>query len=240
MSLQNPPSGEHRTPTRPVGAFRPANVGPASFRRLESRLIDQLREIPSASSTVSDVLDQLGWNLSVAGSRLPVRSGGGTVVGHAVTLSYLPERLRRHDPLEGRLAHRTAFAAASPGDVVVVDARAVPGASVLGGLAAEAAASAQLAGCVVDGSVRDLEEIRGWNVPLWAADSTPRSGNLRAEAVAINGPIGCGEVQVLPGDLVVADETGVCFVPLELADFVVAQALGLAAAERSGAPPTQA
>ena len=54
------------------------------------------------------------------------------------------------------------------------------------GRAAATAACARIAGCVVDGSVRDLEEISGSGVRLWAAASTPRSDNLRAEAVAIN------------------------------------------------------
>lgn len=185
------------------------------------------------SSVVSDVLDDLGWNLAVPGGHLPVRSGADVVIGHALTLGYLPERLRGGGPHDGKLAHRQVFAMAAAGDVVVIDARAVPNASVLGGLAAHAAASAGVAGCVVDGSVRDLAEVRELGLALWAASSTPRSGNLRAEAVTINRPVGCGSVQVRAGDLVVADENGVCFVPFEIAAAVISRALELAAAEAS-------
>lgn len=205
----------------------------ADFPRLDPALLERLRQLTSVSSIVSDVMDGLGWNLAVPGGHLPIRSGAGVAIGHAVTLAYLPERLRGSSPSDGKLAHRQAFSMASAGDVVVIDARNVPDASVLGGLAAQSATQAGVAGCVVDGSIRDLTEIRELGLSVWAASSTPRSGNLRAEAVAINRPIGCGSVQVRPGDLVVADENGVCFIPFEIADVVISKALNLAAEEAS-------
>jgi regulator of RNase E activity RraA len=219
--------------TRLIGSFRPADVLPAEFARLAPPVLERLRGVPSVSSVVSDVLDELGWNLAVPGGHLPVRSGANVVIGHAVTLGYLPERLRGRSPHEGKLAHRQTFAMASAGDVVVIDARTVPDASVLGGLAAHAAVAAGVSGCIVDGSVRDLDEIRELGLAVWAAATTPRSGNLRAEAVTINRPVSCGSVQVRAGDLVVADENGICFVPYEIAETVISRALKLAAEEAS-------
>jgi 4-hydroxy-4-methyl-2-oxoglutarate aldolase len=230
---QDPPPNDQGAATRLIGAFRPADVLPAEFTRLAPRLLERLRRVPSVSSLVSDVMDDLGWNLAVPGGHLPIRSGADVVIGHAVTIGYLPERHRGRGPKDGKLAHRQAFNMASAGDVVVIDARAVPDASVLGGLAAHAAAEAGVAGCVVDGSVRDLAEIRELGLAIWAAGSTPRSGNLRAEAVTINRPVGCGSVQVRAGDLVVADENGICFVPFEIAEAVITGALKLAAEEAS-------
>lgn len=219
--------------SRVIGAFSPVDVVPAEFPRVAPPLLERLRRVSSVSSVVSDVMDDLGWTLAVPGGHLPVRSGADVVIGHAVTLGYLPERHRGRGPQDGKLAHRRAFAMASAGDVVVIDARAVPDASVLGGLAAHAALVAGVAGCVVDGSVRDLAEIRELGLAIWAAGSTPRSGNLRAEAVTINRPVGCGSVQVRAGDLVVADENGICFVPFEIAAAVIGRAITLAAEEAS-------
>ena len=48
---------------------------------------------------------------------------------------------------------------------------------------------------------------------MWASDITPVTGKWRIETVEINGPVQIGEVRVAAGDLVVADDTGVCFIP---------------------------
>ena len=52
--------------------------------------------------------------------------------------------------------------------------------------------------------------------PIWARDLTPVTGKWRIETVEINGPIEIGAVRVAPGDLVVADDTGVCFIPRDV------------------------
>jgi len=54
---------------------------------------------------------------------------------------------------------------------------------------------------------------RSIGYPVWASEITPVTGKWRLETVEINGEIQMGEVRVNPGDLVVADDTGVCFVP---------------------------
>src|SRR5262249_4942810 len=104
---------------------------------------------------------------------------------------------------------------------LVVDAGGVKDASCFGGLAAHTAAAAGIAGALVDGAVRDLDEIESAGLPVWAAAVTPRTGNRRLEAVAINRPICCAGAQVRRGDVVVADRTGACFVPFEILDRVI-------------------
>ena len=63
------------------------------------------------------------------------------------------------------------------------------------------------------GGVRDVRHSRSIGYPVWASEITPITGKWRLETVEINGEIQMGDVRVNPGDLVVADDTGVVFIP---------------------------
>ena len=95
---------------------------------------------------------------------IQARHVGSVSAGHVLTLSYLPEQRGAANPTlrrsPSRLAHQRVFALARKGDVVVIDARGIDGVSVLGGVAADAARRAGVSACIVDGGVRDLDEIR--------------------------------------------------------------------------------
>lgn len=75
---------------------------------------------------------------------------------------------------------------------------------------------------MVDGAVRDVAHSRGIAYPVWCKGASPITGKWRIETVAINVPVAICGVAVKPGDLVVADEVGVCFVPHERAAEVLA------------------
>jgi 4-hydroxy-4-methyl-2-oxoglutarate aldolase len=205
-----------------TGTFQPGDIRPADFKRISSQRLDSLRELTGLSSTASDVLEELGYALSVSTDVLGLRTGPVRVVGQALTIRYLPERRSTSHPdirrSQSKLTHHTAFAMAQPGDVAVIEVGGMPAVSVLGGIGAESATKAGLAGCVVDGGIRDLEQILSLRLPVWARTLTPRTGKWRVEAVAINAPVACGGVQVHAGDLVIADETGICFVPIDVAE----------------------
>ena len=208
-----------------VGSFEPGVVTPAEFRRLPRQRLRAVAELTGLSSTASDVLDELGFALAVSSDVLALRTGPARVVGQALTIRYLPERRSsshpdlRHTP--SRLTHHAAFAVAQPGDVAVIEVGGMPAVSVLGGIGAQSAIRAGLAGCIVDGGIRDLEQIQSMGLPVWARALTPRTGKWRVEAVAINQPVACGGVQVHAGDLVIADETGLCFVPIAVAEVAI-------------------
>jgi len=68
-------------------------------------------------------------------------------------------------------------------------------------------------GAIVMGGVRDVRHSRSIGYPVWASEITPVTGKWRLETVEINGEIQMGQVRVNPGDLVVADDTGVVFIP---------------------------
>jgi 4-hydroxy-4-methyl-2-oxoglutarate aldolase len=199
-------------------------------------LLDRLRACTGLAATVSDVLDELGWLTSISGDLLkPRHDVVGPAVGQVLTLTYLPSR--RHVLYDGssetpsRLAHLILYGLARAGDMVVIDARAEAPVSVLGGLAANAGTRIGLAGVIVDGAVRDIDQIATSGLPLWSRSITPRSGKSRMEAVSLNAPVHCGGVQVTPGDVAVADATGICFIPLGLVNEVASRVLEVTAEE---------
>jgi regulator of RNase E activity RraA len=216
-----------------IGSYVPKDALPADFPRAAVAQLAALRALSGLTSTVADALESFGFNLSVAASSLrPRHSGEATVVGQAVTLRYLPERTSSlAGTLPSRLGHGAAVTSAAAGDVLVVDACGIRDASCFGGLAAHTAKAAGIAGALIDGAVRDLDEIETTGLPVWAATVTPRTGNRKLEAAAINQPITCSGVQVRPGDVVVADRTGICFIPIDALEDVINRVLDIAQQE---------
>ena len=123
------------------------------------------------------------------------------------------------------MADRDAYALTEPGDIVVIDGGARGDISAMGGLSTLFAKKYGLAGNVVDCGVRDVEEMRKLDYPVWSRGITPISGKFRFEALEINGPVVCGGVTVHPGDLVVADDTGVVLIPQKMIALIVKQAI---------------
>lgn len=217
-----------------VGYYRPPLVADASWPRVSDDLLDHVRALPGAVSTASDILDEFGLDLVAYG--LEPRSGSGVVVGHVLTATYLPERRAlshpelRHSP--AKFIHHSVFEFARPGDVVVIDARGLGAVSVLGGIAASAARAAEVSACIVDGGVRDIDEIREIGLAVWSRAMTPRTGKWRLEGTAINQPVMCGGVHVEPGDVAVADDTGVCFIPANVAESALRKLVEISERER--------
>jgi 4-hydroxy-4-methyl-2-oxoglutarate aldolase len=176
-------------------------------------------------STVADALDDVGTGHTVSGSVLARRTPGGRLVGPAVTVRYVREggtagaRIARGE--RAGLADRDLYGVAEPDDVAVFDCGGVADASVMGGLSANWARRRGMAGCVVDGAVRDLESVVELGLPVWSRAVTPRTGKHRMRAIEINGPVALAGCPVVPGDLVVADGSGVCIVPAEAIDEVL-------------------
>lgn len=121
-----------------------------------------------------------------------------------------------------------ALRVARAGDAIVVDAAGETQTSIWGGLMAGLCKMKGVVGAVVDGAVRDIDEVRDLDFPLWSRAVTPRSTHSpfssRLEPIEVNVPVVCGRVIVRPGDIVLADETGVAVVPREEAAEVLARA----------------
>jgi len=118
---------------------------------------------------------------------------------------------------------------AEPGDVLVV--QGIANISSMGGVSAAVGKRRGEAGAVVDGAVRDIDHSRAIGYPVWCSSVSPVTGKWRIRTVAINRPVSIAGVAVSPGDLVIADEVGVCFVPFDRAAEVLEAAQRLAKRE---------
>ena len=197
------------------------------IKRPAPEVIAGYKALEEPTPTISDVLDSMGINGTISASVLRPVVPGKTAVGPAVTMRYMVERLAVAQSFAekavARLADRDAYAVAEPGDLIVVDAGGAE-VSCMGGLSTTVAVARGMAGTVIFGGVRDVATIREKQFPTWSAHVTPKSGKYRVEAMELNGPVTIAGVQVRPGDLVVADDTGIVVVPLEMAAEVLRQA----------------
>lgn len=229
MSKTVPVAGDDAT-----GFFAPADTRPSDWPRLDPALLARLRGLPGLTPTASDVLDELGLPLVVGSETLRPRVPGAQLVAQAVTMRCLPERRPSselsHPDATSRLGHRVAHEQCETGDALVIES-ALTTASVFGGIAALDASRNGLAGVIVDGAIRDVDEVVARALPTWSRAVTPRTGKFRLEAVQINAPIACGGCHVLPGDLVLADANGVCFIPVDVAEQAIERIVEVAMSE---------
>ena len=200
---------------RLTGRIARENIRLMQVPRPPQGVIEGFRALGDATGIVSDVMDELGIPCGVVGAHiLRPTIPGSCIVGPALTVRNV---LQRIDPLEGarnqvnRMAEFEAHNLATPGDVLVIDG--VSGMSNMGGISAQTGKRQGEVGAIVQGGIRDIAHSRSVGYPLWASDITPVTGKWRLEAAEINGAIQIGHVKVSPGDLVVADDTGVCFIP---------------------------
>lgn len=194
-------------------------------------LIQELLSYDGLTPTISDVLDSRGISGAIPASILKPVIPGKKIAGPAITLKYIPEELTPaqsfHEKGKAKLADRDAYALTEPGDVVVIDGGGKGEISAMGGLSTLVAKKYGLAGNIVDCGVRDIQDIRNLDYPVWSRGQTPISGKFRFAAWQINGPVVCAGISVFPGDLVVADDSGVVIIPQRFIKQVIQQALNI-------------
>jgi regulator of RNase E activity RraA len=149
------------------------------------------------------------------------------MVGEAFTLRCIPARedidvLSVYSDYDH--PQRRAIEQAPPGSVLVVDARGKTRAASLGHILATRFKKRGGAGIVTDGAVRDAEGFEQLDLPTFAAGSSPTTNLAQHHAVDLQVPIGCGEVAVYPGDVVIGDRDGVVCIPRHLAEEVARDA----------------
>lgn len=180
-----------------------------------------LLKIFSPSCVVADAQERAGVMHSAIKPITDVR-----FVGVALTVKLYPGDLV--DCLD-------ALKVAGEGDVIVVDACGDTETSIWGGLMAGLCQQKGVVGAVVDGAIRDTDEIKALGFPICTRAIVPRSTHSpysgRMEPIEVNVPITCGGVPVNPGDIVLADEIGVVVVPQEEAGEVLERARTQAAKE---------
>jgi 4-hydroxy-4-methyl-2-oxoglutarate aldolase len=104
--------------------------------------------------------------------------------------------------------------------------------SNLGGVSATIGHRQGQIGAIIDGGARDVDESRDISYGIWSRSVSPITGKWRVQTVAVNKPVVICGIAVNPGDLVLADEVGVCFIPRERAAEVLARTQRNAAAEK--------
>jgi regulator of RNase E activity RraA len=180
-----------------------------------SGAVERFMALGDCSGIISDVMDELGIPAGVVGaSVLKPTMPGELVCGPALTVRNIGQRMNALAGAKAgvnKMAEFEAHNLAEDGDVLVI--QGVPGMSNMGGISALTGKRAGERGAVVMGGVRDIPHSRSIGYPLWASEITPITGKWRLETVEINGTIMVGDVRVAAGDLVVADDTGVCFIP---------------------------
>ena len=110
---------------------------------------------------------------------------------------------------------------AKEGDVIVVDTCGCRNYSIMGDLMATTMVAKKIAGIVIDGGVRDIEELREKGYPVFARFVTPAVGDKDGPG-EINYPICCGGVPVMPGDYIVGDQNGVVVIPPDQVEGIIA------------------
>jgi 4-hydroxy-4-methyl-2-oxoglutarate aldolase len=206
---------------------------------MSDAVTDRLKRLDCCA--VSDALDKLKLGGVVSG--LPQLSGSGRIAGRVVTM-----KLGTGTPPPGPVRHlgTTAIEAAKAGEVIVVEQRSGVEAGSWGGILTLGAKLRGVAGVIADGPVRDIDEAKGMEFPVFARACTARTARGRVVEMATNGPVEIGTVKVNPGDYVLADGSGVVFIKpedidrvLEAAESIAAREAAMAQALRAGRPITE-
>jgi regulator of RNase E activity RraA len=164
----------------------------------------------------------------------PLNPGLGNMVGEAFTLRYIPARedLNPISVFQDR-AHpqRKAVEECPPGSVMVIDSRKDARAASAGGILVSRLMKRGVAGVVTDGGFRDSPEIARLEIPAYHNRPSAPTNLTHHQALDINVPIGCGDVPVWPGDVVVGDGEGVVVIPAYIADEIASEAVEMTAFE---------
>ena len=166
------------------------------IERPDPQLIEAYRQIPS--SNIGDCVKRM--NCMFGGIRSYNRL---SIVGPAFTVKV---------PAGDNLVAQMALDYAQPGDVIVIDGAGYADRALVGGMMLAYAEERGLAGFVVNGAVRDLDDIEASPLPVFALAATPL-GPYREGPGEINVPVVCGGQVVMPGDILVGDSDGIVVIP---------------------------
>ena len=175
---------------------------------------------------VSDALDALGLPASVAG--LKPLSVQRKITGAAVTVKLgttPPSEHKRH-------LGTAAILACQAGDVIVVQQSTGIDCAGWGGVLCVGAQLKEVSGVIIEGPARDIDEARELGFPVYARSATATTARGRVYEQDFNCIIQVGDVEVQPGDYVIADGSAVAFVPRDRAEEVLIRAERIADRER--------
>jgi regulator of RNase E activity RraA len=180
-----------------------------------------------STATLTTVLFKRGFRNAFIGGIKLLNPDAPRLVGPAYTLRYIPARedLDHIGVFEDRNhPQRKGVEECPPGAVFVIDSRNDPRAASAGGILVTRLMKRGIAGVVTDGGFRDSGEIARLPFPTYHREPSAPTNLIRHHALDLNVPIGCGDVAVYPGDIMVGDEEGVVVIPQGIADEVADEA----------------
>ena len=187
----------------------PVQIFTNDFTPLSSDKLAQWANIPPAIA--GDVMNRQ----NVMAGRISPLSPGMTMAGQARTVSVLAgDNAALHEVI-GRLR---------PNEVLVIDAGNYNDRAVWGGILNTRAKLRNINGVVLDGAARDAAEMREMGLPVYLSALSP-AGPHKGWGGSIGDRISCGDVVVMPGDIILGDDDGVTVVPLNRADIVLEASL---------------
>ena len=200
--------------------------------QLSARTRDRLKTVSTA--TLATALFKRGFRNQFIQNVHPLNPAAGPMVGEAFTLRYMPARedLNPITVFQDR-AHpqRKAVEECPPGAVFVIDSRKDARAASAGSILVSRLMVRGVAGVVTDGGFRDAQEIAKLVIPTYHQRPSAPTNLTLHQAIEINGPIGCGDAPVFPGDVIVGDGDGVIVLPAHLADELAEEAVEMTAFE---------
>ncbi|MCV0378353.1 RraA family protein [Nitratireductor sp.] len=184
-----------------TSTWKDARLGYTVRRRPPTPNIDLGRFKDLYTSNISDILGKL---MTMDCRIKPVVNIEAPVIGFAVTVMVHPG---------ANLMVKKAMEMAQPGDIIVINDQFDRNNALLGGVMAEMAAAKGIAAFITDGLVRDQEELEAAGVPVFAQGLTPIAPASSRPMGQVNTAISCGGVIIHPGDIVMADKSGVVVIP---------------------------
>ena len=226
----------------PADAF-----GMLELPAIAGEILDGFRSLPDLTGMTSDAMDELGIVGVIPAGVLQPTDPKARLVGRALTIMNVAAKRSVPEAVAGGvsgLADIEAHNIAEPGDVLVV--QGLDGVSSMGGISATIGRRQGELGAIVDGAARDVDHSRDIGYAIWSRGVSPITGKWRIDTIAINKPVTICGISVSPGDLVLADEVGVCFIPRARVAEVLARVQQIAANEKireakikSGAPVSE-
>ena len=164
----------------------------------------------------------------------PLNPSLPNMVGEAYTMRYIPAREDLNPIgvfLDPKHPQRVAVEECPEGAVLVIDSRKDARAASAGGILVARLMKRGVAGIVTDGGFRDSPDIARYTMPAYHNRPSAPTNLTLHQALDLNVPIGCGDIAVFPGDVVVGDAEGVIVIPAHLADEIAAEAVEMTAFE---------
>ena len=196
-------------------------VGKRIYLRRElpdPEVMNEFKSIPAAN--VADCMER---NCAMHPRIRLVSSPKAQMVGPAYTV-----KARAGD----NLALHAALNRCGEGDVLVVSNEGDDSRAILGNIMmAFLYYTKKVAGIVIDGPIRDIDEISAWDFPVYCTGTTP-GGPYKEGPGEVNVPIACGNVSVNPGDIILGDPDGVIVIPRKDAPVILEAAKKFQANDR--------